>query len=252
MLTTKADTTGVTMTRERPILFSSAMVRAILAGAKTQTRRIVRWRGVEPGLNLGFSGLEAAHYFTGDETRGWVLYSRGASTWQVKCKPTFCPYGLPGNTTLWIRETWQHAFRPVPSSPSEREPCVVYAADGEPLPPCCKAAGEGWRPSIFMPRWASRLTLVVEAVRVERVQAITEADAAAEGIIDIARSVTQHGRLDGYGVPGTPPERAETTRRNAFATLWDTINGKRAPWASNPFVFVVTFRRIEPVAGGAR
>lgn len=135
-----------------------------------------------------------------------------------------CPYGQVGDA-LWVRETWQQI------TPSGRHgqwhtvdtPCdglphrkLYYAADAERDEP------PKWRPSIFMPRWASRITLEITGIRVERLQAITDADIAAEG----------------FGTGGTA--------RITFAETWEKLNGKKFPWASDPWVWRIEFKRIEP------
>jgi hypothetical protein len=165
--------------RERPILFSAPMVRAILAGAKTQTRRVVRASQIPSD---------------GDRTP----------------RAQWCPYGAAGDT-LWVRETW--AAGP-PSKP------VFYRASES----AGIVEGTRWRPSIFMRRTDSRIALDVLEVRVERLQDITDAAIAAEGF-----------------APTLAAGEAE-----AFGAGWDAINRKRAPWASNPWVWVVTFRRVGP------
>lgn len=202
---------------ERPIIFSGPMVRAILDGRKSQTRRIATFKPREEGLNLGFSGLSVGHYCTGVPTSGWVLCSRGGGgCWNDRTFPLHCPYGVPGDR-LWARETFllraagKHA---------------VYRAEFDPV----DAAGfgamyGGWKPSIHMPRWASRITLEVVSVRVERLQEISEGDAFAEGI-------------DGEAL-----HRAKGYAPDAFRKLWDSINAKRAPWESNPYVWVIEFKR---------
>ena len=109
----------------------------------------------------------------------------------------------------------------------------------------------GGRPSIHMPKWASRITIPVSAVKIERLQSISEEDAAAEGIVTIPRSLTRHGRMDGYGIPGTPPEDAHTTRVNAFRWLWSSLHGADS-WDANPWVVAITgqpiFENIDKVA----
>ena len=176
---------------EHPILFSSEMVRALLVGRKTQTRRVVR-----PS-------------------------SRGCT---VGCYTIRCPYGVPGDR-LWVREAWaaRHLYDKTPPSAIPTGELVLYGAS-------CGLGGLRGRPSIHMPRWASRLTLDVTSVRVERVQAISEDDALAEGV-----------------TVGNDPTGA-TTAREAFLFLWDRVNGARAPWASNPLVWVVGFRRVEEMS----
>lgn len=173
---------GGTPLRERPITFSTPMVRAILAGAKTQTRRIVR------------------------------MHADGSSYDR-------CRYGVPGDR-LWVKETWGRRETLVGSAPHR----VYYAADwADPRP------FKSLSPR-FMPRWASRLLLQVTGVRVERLQDITEQDAHAEGV-------------DLLGGPRLGRDWA-SSKRDAFSTLWDAINGKRLPWSANPWVFVVAFRRL--------
>lgn len=190
--------------KERAILFSSAMVRAILAATKTQTRRVVRGESDIP-----------------------EPFRR-------------CPYGV-ARDRLWVRETWAG------------DDCCgfVYRADH---PDADLRRGDldsgeqsirAWHPSIFMPRAASRITLEIVSVRAERLQDITDEDARAEGIdpdAPIQGNINgKHGEIHCFG-----PDRG----RNAFALLWDAINSKRAPWSSNPWVWVIAFKRVEPAAAG--
>lgn len=222
-----------TATRERPILFSAPMVRAILDGRKTQTRRVVK-----PQPRFDRLGLTAAGWAR-DECGRWC-FPNAAPELRVHC-----PYGAPGDR-LWVRETWAAFTTPsyecnesdeVDCSPAEmrREwlwldrSNIVYSADEGNAP-------ERWRPSIHMPRWASRITLEVTAVRVERLHAISEADAKAEGCesdIDIAGRLPHGAQL---------PTRLRNSR-DEFRDLWDSINGERAPWSANPWVWVVEFER---------
>lgn len=212
--------------RERPILFNAPMVRAILDGRKTQTRRAVRPQPRDP-----YNGTD--------------LRSGGAA--RALSGP--CPYGAPGDR-LWVRETF-NLGRPVENSegvvddelawigrlPKEDPRKQVfmskwrlgYAADG------CEGA---MRPSIHMPRWASRITLEVTCVRVERLQDITESDARAEGA---AHRISPGGDLAGaFDFCETP-----INYRAHFRDLWDSINGPDA-WNANPWVWVVQFRRVLP------
>ncbi|MFA5943227.1 MAG: hypothetical protein WC876_02035 [Candidatus Thermoplasmatota archaeon] len=194
--------------KERPILFSAPMVRAILEGRKTQTRRIVK---PQPPPEVGAVFLDECSEglccvgYRGPGQTEWV-----SGGWQ----PT-CPYGEDGRsadgepaTRLWVRETW-----------AEIGPGIIYRASDEDHNP-----GQLWRPSIFMRRAASRIDLEVTGIRVERLQAISEADAKAEGV---------------DSMPALPA-------RHAFANLWNAINGKRASWDSNPWVWVVEFRGARP------
>lgn len=200
------------MPTERPILFSGPMVRAILDGRKTQTRRVVKPQplvGSEGDFWWPDAPPRRRHY-AGDEH-----LRRGLAQ-------DLCPYGAPGDL-LWVRETWARDVPGCPGGLSYRADHIDPAGDGPAHP-------MRWRPSIHMPRVASRITLRVEAIRVERLNDITEADARAEGIDPEVYEV--------------PPGASFASYVAAFSTLWDAINGKRAPWASNPWVFVVSFRRL--------
>lgn len=208
---------------ERPILFSGAMVRAILDGKKTQTRRVVNVPGV------GFVGAGGEDGADWNDPGCWG-FEDGHGTWHYLAHDTVrtpfqqaipSPYGRAGDR-LWVREKFTAAW----TGPNEGSG-VLYAADhaaSELLPPDVR-----WRPSIHMPRQLSRLTLEVIEVRVERLRSISEGDAQREGIAPILSA-----RING------------TAFTTAYARLWDEINGKRATWASNPWVWVVSFKRLEP------
>ena len=216
-------------TRERPILFSGAMVRAILEGRKTQTRRVVKQQPPEAEL-----GVTLEIKFS-DHTGKWHMGTpRGAKP--VVCSSGFlCPYGVPGDR-LWVRETF---YRTCFTESSRGPGSCVYRADGA-------ACGErGWSSSIHMPRWASRLTLEIKDVRVERLQAISEADAIAEGVeCEVyERGVPISGCWWNYQSrcwSGAFPDEP----RGSFRTLWDSINGKTHPWSANPLVWVVEFAKV--------
>ena len=190
--------------RERPILFSGPMVRALLAGTKTQTRRIAK---------------PVKHPDLGN------LYDAGALVLEREPQHVIdraCPYGRPGDR-LWVRETWAFGIHALAAKRDEDGP-FVYAADGTTHGRLC----ERWRPSIHMPRHACRLVLEIVGVRVERLQAISEADSCAEGI-------PSKGLQFYDGRPATP--------KDAFESLWNEINGPAA-WAANPWVWVVEFRPL--------
>lgn len=212
--------------KERPILFSGAMINAILRGDKTQTRRVAK-----PSLSANFdpprsrADVEAGYPFVETE--------HGDHVSAVK----LCPYGQPGDQ-LWVRETWRHRY------------CIQHQ-EGQPPSrerPCCcgefeyRAAGSSdgkWRPSIFMPRTASRITLEIVSVRIERLQDISEADAIAEGVMLPPCSYMVNCNSTRC------PHHKENAYRHAFTDLWDTINGKRGyGWESNPFVWRVEFKRL--------
>lgn len=221
--------------RERPVIFTGESVRAILAGTKTQTRRVAKFAPLGSGLNLGFSGLSAVRYNSAAKTGPWVLASRGAGgCWNDRTKPLVCPYGEVGSR-LWVRETfariWANADGPSDDDTIEyradtnaKRPGGWDGAQREEVPP-----GARWRSPIHMPRWASRLTLEITSVRVERVRAITEGDARAEGVL----------MLDNI--------HPIASARDVFAELWDSINGKRpgCSWADNPWCWCLQFRRID-------
>ena len=230
--------------KEHGILFKAPMVRAILEGRKTQTRRLMKFIPLEPGLNLQASSLTLQEYFKGRPEYGYVLASRGAgSCWNNRTKPLLPPYAV--GDRLWVRETWAQNANQL--SDEHMDTSYVYRADGEER--ALDNGGEKhWTPSIHMPRRASRITLEVTAVRAQRLQDISEQDAAAEGIVTIRRSVMKHGLMDGYGLEGTDPGETQTTRRYGFAALWESING-RGSWAANPYVWAYTFDRIK---GGGR
>lgn len=238
--------------RERPILFSAPMVRALLDGTKTQTRRVVK--GLRPDVEAAIGAEQGMTLVLGDG--GWGGLRKQYADGSVYSIPLpRCPYGVPGDR-LWVRETWQFA-----DWTEEGEPYIRYAADGtvrgffgsdgpdgerlvatweelsrsENYEIDNKAADRKWRPSIFMPRFASRLTLDITDVRVERLQEISEEDADAEGIAFMRER----------------PDIDETlTAHQLYAALWDSINEKRAPWSSNPWVWVVSFKRTPAHAEG--
>lgn len=207
--------------KARPILFSAPMVRAILSGAKTQTRRVVRPPGKftnKPGDVMLPMTVKAKWINAYGHSRGWRMSAGSFNMWS---DPFECPYGAPGDH-LWVRESWAanatlNKRKPVDLRGEKIYYRATYSNDSH----------FAWRPSIHMPRWASRITLEVLSVRVERLQEITEADAKAEGIV--ASSVG-----------------GELNHRGRFHDLWDSINGKRHPWSSNPWVWVVSFHRIKP------
>jgi hypothetical protein len=149
-----------------------------------------------------------------------------------------CPYGKPGDR-LWVRETFGHGCE-LCGVRFPLAPHLKYKADGNKCG--CSVA---WRPSIHMPRWASRLTLEVTAVRVERVADISEADARAEGITD--GGCLTCGKNEPCGCDDPKPDA-----RDSFVWLWDSINAERGyGWSVNPFVWVVEFKVVGQAKGGA-
>lgn len=196
-------------TREKPILFSAPMVRAIRDGRKTQTRRIMKIQPDDDSrVDVGEIG----------DTRG-VAYIRGSRGGQ--CVRVPCSYGQPGER-LWVRETW--AWWPADES-DKREDGLIYRADDDDLE--CRMFR--WRSPIHMPRWASRITLEITGVRVERLQEINGDNCVAEGIDE----------------PGTyPPESdPDDILRRRYQALWESINGPGS-WDLNPYVWVIEFKRV--------
>ena len=210
---------------DRPILFSAPMVRALLAGSKTQTRRPLK---IQPLDILPMQGDAAG--------REWVaLMTRDP---EPKGTVLRCRYGVPGDR-LYVRETWQAVngndrARHIVTHPAPDRGWIEYAATPRIDEPAYK-----WRPSIHMPRWASRITLEVTGVRVERLQDISEADAIAEGGVEVAKGWWSH---DGTTMDTPGDTHFGGTAVDSYRVLWDRINGAGS-WESNPFVWVISFQR---------
>lgn len=220
--------------KERPILFIGPMVRAILEGRKTVTRRALR---TQPVLDGEFWVLGAA---------GWSVHAKSVTPVAGHSLAGACPYGQPGDR-LWVRENWKYA-----GWTEEGEPYIGYQADGarilqENFPEEWvsrleaewaalsepsnynidgRAADRRWRPSIHMPRWASRILLEITAVRVERLQNISTEQIIAEGL---STTMREHD--------------AVVDLRQQWRELWESINGTES-WAADPWVWVVEFRRV--------
>ena len=225
--------------KERPILVSGRLIRPILTGHKTQTRRLIN-----PKIAEYFGEGAAVAMTDGHTGPGWYMWSgeypdEGSSFLR-------CPFGVPGDR-LWVRETW----RPVDWNGDGSRVVVAYDATNGSEQICAAPSGfdfKAWaereqrridnapmacapeRPSIHMPRWASRISLEVVDVRVQRVQEISEEDARAEGAPAIPR-------LD-----GSDPRYY----RQSFAALWDSLAPAGQEWADNPWVWAVTFKRVTP------
>lgn len=214
-----------TATQERPILFSAEMVRAILRERKTQTRRVII---PQPAHRPMFCPYVAG---------GWSACADDGHS----CTCVSCPnrYGFPGGQ-LWVREAWLELDRGhyrqtgprdklVPGQYGLCRNGVAYRADCDADSDAIRAAyGYKWRPSIHMPRWASRITLEVTEVRAQKLQEISAADAEAEGV---------------DAIPSAP---ASLSHRTAFAGLWNKINAKRGhSWEIDPWVWAITFKLLK-------
>lgn len=193
--------------KEHPIIFSTVMVRAILEGRKTQTRRVVKER--------------------------WVSLVEEVLKINGKYDLTI-PYGQIGDR-LWVRETWriekENPIRDLNTLAiiDYDNPTIMYKADK--LPHIQEILKPYWKPSIFMPRWTSRITLEITDIRVEKLQDINRHDINQEGTPqNIAGKLSY--RNDGY------------QRLEDFRLLWDSINGKKYPWSSNPWVWVIEFKKL--------
>ena len=202
---------------ERPILFSGEMVNAILSGAKTQTRRVVK-------------PPPAEHTEIWNREKGVAEHSEAWFSNVLRR----CPYGHPGDL-LWVRETWF----PAPWSDGNKDfvkPLYRADAESDGYVHGFDAGEDKWKPSIFMPRWASRITLKVEGVRVQRLQDISEEDCYDEGIDDSQIQLAQTVAL--------PPCTVNIpTPKTVYRDLWDSLNKKKHPWSSNPWVWAVTFSK---------
>ena len=206
---------------DRPILFSAPMIRALLDGRKTQTRRIIKPQpNMVRGVSPTFSGLVARPYAIEGT---WRLYGSDVASDAFNVR-------FRKGDRLYVRETWRAEARWDGFSPSEIRAAspIYYAANQDPRDSEPGCAGR-IRSGIHMPRWASRLTLTVTDVRVQRLQEISETDAAAEGAERLV--MDDEGRF--Y-------QRDNGTHRCGFAGLWAHINGAGS-WDANPWIFALTF-----------
>jgi hypothetical protein len=196
------------MPKEKPILFSGDMVKAILDGRKTQTRRIVK---PQPYLRAGLWQWDPTRSDHDIWLENEAFDSGDFGPWRL----AMCPYGVPGDR-LWVRETFTTDF----IGPRNR---IVYRTDNE--VGICK-----WKPSIFMPRAASRITLEITEVRCQRLHEISDDDAISEGVT----ATTKEWLGVGHAVA-------------VYSDLWDSINGKGA-WDKKPWIWAISFKRINPPA----
>ena len=236
-----------TKVKERPILFSGPMVRAILDGCKTQTRRVLkpqptekpdgRWSWIASSSERGEQGK---FQYSWPDPDGNAFTIRGREQ-AVRVR---CPYGSVGER-LWVRES--HAIYTDAFTREKGDEVVLYRADSSAywnMTPYAHIEAEfnplrdtsdyepKWTPSIHMPRWASRLSLEIVRVGIERLQDISEADAYAEGV-----TIPDHYK---FVSNGRPEDRNEA--RVTYESLWESINGPGS-WSANPWVWVIEFKR---------
>lgn len=209
--------------KERPILFSGPMVRDILDGTKTQTRReITRLLKFGEITEFQRSATKGYDWSFRDRSGCWNDISHERL---LEC----CPYGKPGDR-LWVKETWGQV--------GEGDPIIYRATCDTETRFATNWYDRGfkWTPSIHMPRRASRITLEITDIRVERLQDISEEDTLAEGV------AIDKGHC--YHVAGHEGKWAHATAKGCFETLWGSINGPGS-WDANPWVWVIEFRKVK-------
>lgn len=214
--------------KERPILFTGEMVRALLAGTKTQTRRAMSRQKQHDFTDYTLFGQQ------GHSDDDWVAIEHAPDWPDGKDDQCHCPYARRRGDRLWVREAWTFAGTLDPG-------ILVYRADYpacvpdhyENIPP---AEALKWRPSIHLARDQSRILLEVTELRVQRLQEISEEDAKAEGLSFVADGCAR------WGIDGIAASWSDCPI-TAYAALWDQINGAGS-WALNPWVWAVSFRRV--------
>lgn len=222
--------------KERPIIFSAPMVHAILAGTKSQTRRMIK---PQPDLSILKPNIDLEYRTRLDgefRTNHVLCCSNGLPVYQY-----LCPHGQVGDR-LWVRETYFSEVAGDKNFP------VWYRATEEKTFPYKSA----WKPSIYMPRWASRILLEITDVRVERLQDISEDDAKSEGLRYTSKDsgkTWKYGIADADGQPGTDNtgwawNQWNVSPTKAYSTLWNKIHGPDS-WDKNPWVWVIEFKRMQ-------
>lgn len=230
----------------KPILFNAAMVRAILDGTKTQTRRPVK-----PDLDVEHCLASGAY------VEQWMMQK----SWDtIRCDSMFFAPYQPGDT-LWVRETWR-PWDEIDRAEFEydTESFQEFHKSSPPLPACFRAdcgeiepedreRGQRWRPSIHMPKWACRIFLEVTAVRCERVQDITPRNAKSEGAKLPIHPETCFGGPSVFRCPYKWKSCSDCPEQiKAFRTLWDSLAKQGTTWDENPWVWAYTFKRCEKPA----
>ncbi|HAU5716199.1 hypothetical protein ABNU44_14050 [Serratia marcescens] len=212
--------------KERPVIFNGEMVRAILDGRKTQTRRVVSDRHLHL-IDVASQVGECYPLESGIDHANSQSYYR-----------EHCPFGQVGDR-LWVRETFAGHYldddqiQDIKDGRCKAKCLCEYRADYGDDAECA----DGWTPSIHMPRWASRITLEITAVRVERLNDISQEDAQVEGM-ELTGWVPSYSNPDNAGFDET------FTPYDNFAMLWQSIYGEES-WSANPWVWVIEFRRVE-------
>jgi hypothetical protein len=222
--------------KERPIIFAGAMVRAILDGKKTQTRRVIKPQPAMHDFKLG--GIHPA--LTGKHVKSGMIAIRCVYAHQSLTHIN-CPYGTKKDR-LWVREAWRHTANDIDEARSITEDIMSGTAidwkadcvdrlmrDGWKRDDAIEVIQhEKWRPSIHMPRWASRITLEIIDIRVERLHDISEADAMNEGAAALSH-------FNGYDMKYI----------HGFRSIWESTDGPTS-WVQNPWVWVIEFKKVEP------
>lgn len=237
--------------KEKGLIFNSEMVRAILDGRKTQTRRPIKWKQTR-FTEIG-EREDGSHWPWSEDAE------HACDFWHP------CPFGAVGDR-IWVRETFQgplfdydlmDSYCKDPT-PFEKPEFCVYKADGVPAPEFYDADDElhcSWRPSIHMPRWACRILLEITDVRVERLNAISEEDAQSEGVHTevwdqtvVARNYAVRDEFFQFWSEDMPHYvEMNQLYRSSFRSLWESIYGAEN-WQANPWVWVIEFKRVQ---GGA-
>jgi len=203
------------------------MIQALLDGRKTQTRRVIKPQPNETSAQ-GKRILEVVDYFTGVPSLGKAYYWKECGCWNSS-EAFQCPYGKVGDL-LWVKEPY--GFHQACPYEEPKDTDIVYKADGFPSK---LQYEQEWKPSIFMPKWASRLTLKITDIRAERVQDISEKDSRKEGV----ETFMQYGSSAFKDYSGN--HHAFFSAKESFETLWQSINGN---WDDNPWVWKVEFEVI--------
>ena len=238
---------GGLIVKERGMIFNAEIVRAILDGRKTQMRLIMKPQPKDCP--------RGGHWWPSDKHRTMLhveeALQNSEGIW-AGIVGDACPFGDVGDR-IWVREAFQgplvseellEEYRAYPEKFENPEYCE-YAADGGPRPEYCDLDDNlrhGWRPSIHMPRWASRITLEITGVRLERLQNISDEDVDAEGFAGDYPTSALPALF-----PGEPSDWSHLSMQDCYGVLWQSIYGEES-WQANPWVWVITFQRVE---GGA-